>query len=439
MSSNRDLESRIADFYAQEGMLRAPDRVLSAALTTIESTRQRRVLGRLFGRVSWRFPNMSNYLKVAVAAVVVIVAVGVGFALYSGRPPAPAGTLSPTASPPPSPTIGPSPSPVGSSRPALTETYVSDAHGISVGYPAGWQVRAATEPWVTGELLQAQPFADVIYEKESDTPFIALTSSPLRDKQLASWTVEFINTRPCGDIEDHTIAGQDGYITECEDGAHAVVGSGGRAYVIWLYRISDFDWFKEILETVQLDPGAALNSSDPFGVPFTFRFPSGPRWDLGTISSTWYEIRVPEYADAGHPGGLIAQVTGGGRTDPCDSSSTALTIEAGAQPVIDYLKTVPDLTVTDESEITIGSLPAAQARVTAGTETPTCEEIWPWMEKTEAFTALPRETTVAHRGVGCRRAARCLHHLWRGRQPGHGRPGRRIDRLDHVHGRQLGD
>ena len=87
MSSNRDLESRIADFYAQEGLLRAPDRVLSSALTTIETTKQRRVLGRLFGRVSWRFPNMSNYLKVAVAAVVVIAALGAGFALYSGRAP----------------------------------------------------------------------------------------------------------------------------------------------------------------------------------------------------------------------------------------------------------------------------------------------------------------------------------------------------------------
>ena len=74
MSSYRDLESRIAHFYVQEGFLRAPDRVLSSALTTIETTKQRHVLGRLFGRVSWRFPDMSNYLKVAVAAVVVIAA-----------------------------------------------------------------------------------------------------------------------------------------------------------------------------------------------------------------------------------------------------------------------------------------------------------------------------------------------------------------------------
>ena len=56
MSSNRDLESRIADFYAQEGLLRAPDRVLSAALTTIETTKQRRVLSR----VLWGFPRIEG-------------------------------------------------------------------------------------------------------------------------------------------------------------------------------------------------------------------------------------------------------------------------------------------------------------------------------------------------------------------------------------------
>jgi hypothetical protein len=28
--------------------------------------------------------------------------------------------------------------------------------------------------------------------------------------------------------------------------------------LIWLYRINDMDWFKQILDTVQLNPEAAL-------------------------------------------------------------------------------------------------------------------------------------------------------------------------------------
>ena len=459
MSSNRDLESRIADFYAQEGLLRAPDRVLSSALTTIESTRQRRVFGRLFGRASWRFPDVSNYFKVAVAAVVVIAALGVGYALYSGRPPAPGATIGPSPSPvgsalpagepltetftsalhgmsvdypagsivepglgpwttslpgaddPPSrdtiwidqdenlfvglasqPLAGRSSDewiaeiaadpewgdtcdtadtqtvtvdgasgvvalcpervlnalvtddergyfiiyygsddrarfdeilstvqlePGGSALPALTGTYTSDVHGITVSYPGEWTTRPATEPWVAGDLTLDAAFADSIVDA-SDDPAIVVTSQPLNDKTPSAWAAEFLSTRPCGVAERYTIAGVDGVITECEDGHHAVVSVEERAYVIWLYRIVDIDYFKEILGTVELDPGSALISSDPFGVPFTFRSPAGPRWDHDGVDPTTFDWRVPEYNDAGHPGGMIALVIGGGREDPCD-------------------------------------------------------------------------------------------------------------------------
>ena len=75
MTANTNLERRVAEHYASEPPLRAPDRVLHAALATIETTRQRRGL-----LAPWRFTYMNAYTKVAAAAVVVI-AVG-GLALW---------------------------------------------------------------------------------------------------------------------------------------------------------------------------------------------------------------------------------------------------------------------------------------------------------------------------------------------------------------------
>jgi hypothetical protein len=77
MSANHDLERRLADFYATEDPSRAPDWVLEAALTTIDTTPQRRA----FIRVPWRFHDMNSFAKVAVAAVVVIAVGALGLAV----------------------------------------------------------------------------------------------------------------------------------------------------------------------------------------------------------------------------------------------------------------------------------------------------------------------------------------------------------------------
>jgi len=135
-------------------------------------------------------------------------------------------------------------------------------------------------------------------------------------------------------------------------------------------------------------------SSGNFLEPFTYVLPPGAAFDHGTRNSSYFEIRIPAAAEAGHPAGVIVQAIGGGRVDPCDEESAPLPISSGPQSVIDYLRTVPDLTVTAESAATVGDLPAVQARVTAATDSPTCQDIWPWVEATEAFSDIPRETVV---------------------------------------------
>ena len=98
MTTPRDFERRLAEHFRGEAQRRAPDWILPSALTTIETTRQRRGLTALR-----RNSNMPNYAKLAAAAVVVI-AVG-AFALIRFTPPGPGGPSIPapttTASPTP--------------------------------------------------------------------------------------------------------------------------------------------------------------------------------------------------------------------------------------------------------------------------------------------------------------------------------------------------
>jgi hypothetical protein len=144
------------------------------------------------------------------------------------------------------------------------------------------------------------------------------------------------------------------------------------------------------------EPTARLGEqgSGNFVEPFTYVLPQGAEFDYGTRNPTYFEIRIPAAFEAGHAAGVIVQAIGSGRVEPCDEESAPLPISSGAQPVIDYLRTVPDLTVTAVSAATVGDLPAVQARVTASTDSPTCQDIWPWVEATEAFTDIPRDMVV---------------------------------------------
>ena len=141
MNVEQGIERRLTDFYASEGAMRAPDRVLTASLSTIETTQQRRVYG-----VPWRLPRMNTYARLAVAGAAVIAVVAVGLYVLAGNQPA----------------IGPDlrlPRPrrrralrrrrLQGDRVAaaeLTQRFTSTIYGLSVSYPAGWAARVAVTP-----------------------------------------------------------------------------------------------------------------------------------------------------------------------------------------------------------------------------------------------------------------------------------------------------
>jgi hypothetical protein len=269
MTANDDLERRIADFYATEAP-RAPDRVLRGALDTIDITRQRRA----FIRVPWRFSTMNTNARMAIAAVAVVAVGAVGLSVL--RPGQSPGVGGPRVTPSPSPSDSQLPSPTASAAPsgfvpgALTETFTSNVHGITVSYPAGWDVQPATSPWTTvgGALLWEDPAGDFLYDPfRTDHLFLELASQPLGDTSFDDWASTLLAAEDCTPSEPVEIDGAVGVIGECD---MALVSAGGRGYLIRLYVSSDesdlrsFDsasWFDQVLATVQLTPETATSAS----------------------------------------------------------------------------------------------------------------------------------------------------------------------------------
>jgi hypothetical protein len=193
-----------------------------------------------------------------------VVAIGaVGLALLG-----PGGTHAPGNLPSPSPSAPASADPSSSWPPALTETFTSNLHGISVAFPSGWTPGAATEPWTTDDPPhQDEPFVDTIDITPSNSPFILLTSQALGGRTGDRWISERLARALCADTDAVTIDGRPGVLLapECFDGAVALVTTDDRGYFIFLYGVDDAAWFREILATVRLHPEDAVDptTSDP--------------------------------------------------------------------------------------------------------------------------------------------------------------------------------
>jgi hypothetical protein len=264
MTANQDLQRRVARHYETEPPMRAPDWVLQSALSTIESTRQRRGLPALR-----RYPDLSNYTKLAAAAVVVLAAGG--FALWQLGPGNPGDRPLPTSSP----TVAPSPTRAPTTRPqpttyvpgALTQTFTSDLYGISLTYPEGWVAEKATEPWTEADPpIFGLATGDFVYDPAlRDHLFLAVVSRPLDGASLDAWLSGFLTAEGCTLTAGDAIDGADRVLRSACD--IALASSGGRGYFIALYASADdvelrtldtATLFEALLATVQLHPEDAV-------------------------------------------------------------------------------------------------------------------------------------------------------------------------------------
>jgi len=228
----------------------------------------------------------------------------------------------------------------------------------------------------------------------TDHLFLALASQPLADFSADAWAEDLLAAEGCSPGEPLVVDGAEGVIgTDCN---LALISTDDRGYLIWLYvsgddpevfHVHDRSWFDQMLGTVQLSPQDARSGyAAEFRLPFGYVLPDGPEFDYGTTNETWFEIRVPAFAEAGHPGGVILQAIRNGLVDPCDTRSNTLPIEAGPQAVIDYLKTVRQIEVSDEAAATVGDMAAVEATIVA-TPTSGCSAVRPFLEHTEPVPA----------------------------------------------------
>lgn len=330
---------------------------------------------------------MNSYAKFAIAAVAVIAIGAVGLAVLRPGPVSEPGIVTPTSAP----SLGPSAAPLED----LSERFDSAMHGISISYPAGWVPAPATVSWQSGVPADTDGARDIIDNGASNSSFIALASQPLAGKAGSEWASELLATpgnvcRP--PTEGITVAGAKGVLAQCSDsgtnGLLALVWDEDRGYWILSYRTDDRTFFDQLLDSVELRPGdvsEVRGRATNFARPFDYVLPADPQFDNAADDERYFEVRVPEWHDAGHLGGLIIQAVSGGRSDPCDATSAVVPLEPGADAVFTYLATIPQLTITDLPDTTVGGRPARQARVTSPELTAACPELYAWSDAAEPF------------------------------------------------------
>lgn len=137
-------------------------------------------------------------------------------------------------------------------------------------------------------------------------------------------------------------------------------------------------------------------TASTFRRPFTYVLPSDVQVDFGPQIPTFWEFRVPDSGGEGQAAWfLILQAVEGGRADPCALASAPVPL-ADARAAMDYLKTVPTLSVTEESAAQIDGRPALTATLTFESPTAACAELSPWSTDAEGLPEAFRDPgTVA--------------------------------------------
>lgn len=273
-------DRRVADWLETDPN-DAPRQALDTVLAAFPSIPQRR-------RAPWRYPIMTNPLRLAAAAFVGVLVVG---ALYFGLPritgiggpgptQAPSRSLSPGPSPTTSPvTAGPSPTPLD---PTTWTSYASARHGYSIKHPGDWTTTPATAPWTYADISTDDAAVFDHLEAASSPGFeIVGTSTKIppgmsEDDWLAAYRQPVVDAYGAGCFPPRAqwtavvVGGHPGGLYEGCLYVESMTFLGGRAYVFTVSVKSGFviddslrTLFRTILSTVTLDPTAADDTPVP--------------------------------------------------------------------------------------------------------------------------------------------------------------------------------
>ena len=168
--------------------------------------------------------------------------------------------------------VAPSTTPPSVHEP-VDATFESTMHGLSIGHPAAWETRSASGPWTGGALGFETAGADVIFDPTYEGRlFLAIASQPYDGLSRQDWKEAGINWL-CPDgvaFEDFDVGGASALVVHCGSTQAALVFTEARGYMIRLEVPSgesglaerfDRAWFSQVLETVDLRPDDAVDTS----------------------------------------------------------------------------------------------------------------------------------------------------------------------------------
>ena len=208
MSTNRDFE-RTAEAWLAEGPTQLADRVLDSVLDEVHLTQQRRRLA-----VPWRLYPMPTFARLAAAALIGVIAVGV---IYLNAPIDDGVGSSPT--PAASTTAAPSPTLNALLDTATWTIYTSSQYGFKIGHPSDWTVAPADRAWnletdaadwlsTAADSFYTQGLADDLGVRVSvwSVPFDYVGDQTT--EQVEAWIQTYCEAAggtTCGSIHDRTI------------------------------------------------------------------------------------------------------------------------------------------------------------------------------------------------------------------------------------------
>jgi len=295
MNAGRDVERLIADWFVEEAVLRAPDRVLDEAGRVVDRTKQRRPW-----RLPWRNPTMTRFALIG-AAVALVATVAV--ARVALAPPGPATDVGGPSPSPSQPASAPTPS---GFLATLTDTFTSPLYRYSINVDPAWTTTSASID--ADETSATDAYAsDHLAVTGTDTT-IDVTANDLNGQSFDAWLAD-IHQGVLDDISiptsckngepdtwpEQQVGSETGVLMTLCNFAQVFVEVDGQAYTFTWGNDTfdnpshlDVSNFKRALETVTFGTGAP--SPSPFAVEqltgqftsplYGYTIPVGERWTV---------------------------------------------------------------------------------------------------------------------------------------------------------------